>query len=704
MQQTDKNPLDSPVQFLKGIGDKRAEILRQIGIHSIRDFLYYFPRRWLDRSNITQIKDLRPNAEATVVAQVESCGIAQGRKSRFIVNLFDGTGFMTCVWFNRLTFWNKIFSAGETIAFSGKVGYYGGLQMVHPDFDKLSDDDSENQADQFLHTGIIIPLYPSSEELSRVGFDSRGFRRIMKTALRIHGHEIEETLWDDILKKRALMPLPEAIKQIHFPADQQSLENARQRIKYDELFYLQLMLAYRKRNMGVRQKGIEFKIVGEKTRNLVEKLPFELTAAQKKVMHEIRADMKRETPMYRLLQGDVGSGKTIIALMTMLIAVENGYQAALMAPTEILAEQHYLTIHRMLDELNVSVALVVGAQKKAVRDKLLHGIRFGDIEIVIGTHALIQEGVEFQRLGLIVIDEQHRFGVIQRQTLREKGLNPDVLVMTATPIPRTLSMTLYGDLDVSIIDELPGGRLPVKTVWRYADKRKEIYKFIHDRVAKGQQAYIVFPLVEESEKIDLKAATENYEQLSTGIFADLKVALLHGRMKNEEKEAAMDAFKKGDIRILVTTTVIEVGVDVPQATIMLIEHAERFGLTQLHQLRGRVGRGSEQSYCILIAEPQLSNEGLKRLQTMAKTNNGFEISEVDLQIRGPGEFFGTKQHGLPELKLADILKDQKLLNQTRADAFELVSTDPQLLAENVAPVRRHFVDFYQQKYGLVHVG
>lgn len=704
MEQKQKSPLDSSVQFLKGIGEKRADSLSQIGINTIHDLLYYFPRRYLDRSNITQIKNLRSNMEATVVGKVERCGIAQGRRARFMVIVFDGTGFLNCVWFNRLTYWEKVIKVGETIAFSGKVGYYGGYQIVHPDFDKLSDDDSDDRSDQFLHTGIIIPLYPSSEELGRVGFDSRGFRRIMKTALKKYNQYIEETLWEKILQRRDLIPLQEAIKNIHFPDNIHFLKQSRRRLKFDELFYMELMLAYRKRNMGVRQKGIEFRVVGEKTRSLVEKLPFELTEAQKRVMHEIRADMKREQPMYRLLQGDVGSGKTIVSLMTMLIAVENGYQAALMAPTEILAEQHYLNMHRLLEDLEVKVELVVGAQRKSVRNKLNEGIRFGDIDIIIGTHALIQESIEFQRLGLIVIDEQHRFGVIQRQTLREKGLNPDVLVMTATPIPRTLSLTLYGDLDISIIDELPAGRVPVKTVWRYSNKRNDIYQFIHDQVAKDQQAYIVFPLVEESEKIDLKAATENYELLSKGIFADFNVALLHGRMKNEDKEAVMDAFKKGETQILVSTTVIEVGVDVPQATIMVVEHAERFGLTQLHQLRGRVGRGKKQAYCILITEPPISEEALTRLQTMAKTNDGFKISEVDLQIRGPGEFFGTKQHGLPELKLADILTDQTLLNQARQDAFQLVADDPQLLAEEVKHVRRHFIKNYQHKYGLFQVG
>lgn len=702
MSASQKNSLALPVQFLKGIGEKRAEKLRAVGIDTVYDLLQYYPRRYLDRSNIAQIKTLQPNTEATVVGRIESCGIKRGRKSRFIAIIFDGTGFLNCVWFNQLTMWDRIFSVGETVAFSGKVTYYGGFQMVHPDYDKLSDEGE--QTDQMLNTGIIIPLYPSSEALGRVGLDSRGFRRTLKSTLKQYASQITETLLPEMLERQKLMPLNEAIRQIHFPVDMEKLERAQKRLKYDELFYLELMLAFRKRFMRARRKGIEFKNVGDKTRELVEKLPFELTNAQKTVLREIRADMKREQPAYRLVQGDVGSGKTIVALISMLIAVENGYQAALMAPTEILAEQHFLTIHKLLEALNIRIALVIGAQRKKERESLRTAIKNGEIDIVVGTHALIQEGIDFKQLGLVVVDEQHRFGVMQRASLREKGLNPDVIVMTATPIPRTLSLTLYGDLDVSIIDELPAGRLPIKTVWRYESKRDEIYAFVKQQIEKGHQAYIVFPLVEESEKVDLKSATESYEKLSTGIFSEINVALLHGRMSTAEKEQIMDDFKQGKTQILVSTTVIEVGVDVPRATVMVIEHAERFGLTQLHQLRGRVGRGKEQSYCILIAVPPLNEDSMKRLNTMAKTNDGFKIAEVDLEIRGPGEFFGTKQHGLPELKIANILEDKELLQLARKEAFALVKNDPQLLAESVRPIRDHFIEHYREKLDLVQVG
>ncbi|MDZ7260947.1 MAG: ATP-dependent DNA helicase RecG, partial [candidate division KSB1 bacterium] len=447
MTHSQNNPLSSPVQYVKGIGEKRAQLLDKAGVKTVHDLLYYVPRRYLDRSTITKIKDLREGKEVTVVGRVESRGIKTGRKPRFIVIISDGTGFLHCVWFNRLEYWAKVFEVGDTIAFSGRVTYCGGFQLVHPEYDRLSDD----KEDQFLHTGMIIPLYPSTEELGRSGLDSRGFRKIIKGALNSYIGHIEDTLSEEILQRKGLMPLREAIKNIHFPANFGSLRKARERLKFDELFYLELMLAYRKKQMGQRHKGIEFKLVGERTRSLVEKLPFQLTEAQKKVLREIRADMKQDKPMYRLIQGDVGSGKTIVALVAMLMAVENGYQAALMAPTEILAEQHYLTIHKLLEDLGIKVALLVGGQRKSQRDEVLEAVQSGEVEIVIGTHALIQEGVTFKKLGLVVIDEQHRFGVMQRATLREKGLNPDVLVMTATPIPRTLSLTVYGDLDVSII-------------------------------------------------------------------------------------------------------------------------------------------------------------------------------------------------------------------------------------------------------------
>jgi ATP-dependent DNA helicase RecG len=703
LKETSNKVLNTSIQFLKGIGEKRAQALNKVGIYTIGDLLQYYPRRYLDRSNITPIRNLRPNDAATVVGKIVTQGIKKGTRSRFIVLLSDNTGFLNCVWFHQIPYWQKLFKVGQTLAVSGKIGYFGGLQIVHPEFDLLSEN-GEDREDEFLHTGKIIPLYPSTESLSRIGLDSRGFRRVIRNLLRNYGSQIEEILLESIIQKHQLIYLEEAFQNIHFPKDFTSLQQARTRLKFDELFFMEFMLAYRKHKVSQQEKGIYFSKVGERLKTLVDKLPFELTEAQKKVIREIRADMKKTHPMYRLLQGDVGSGKTIVALVAMLIAVENGYQAALMAPTEILAEQHYITFRRWLEELEVEIKLLIGGQRKLEREKILTTIANGNCDIVIGTHAVIQEKVTFHKLGLVVIDEQHRFGVVQRALLTEKGGNPDVLVMTATPIPRTLSLTVYGDLEVSILDELPEGRIPVKTSWRYENKRKDIYEFVRTKVAEGQQAYIVFPLIEESEKLDLKAATESYEKMSSGIFSDFKVALLHGRMKTGEKEAIMTAFKKGDIQILVSTTVIEVGVDVPHATIMVIENAERFGLTQLHQLRGRVGRGSKQSYCILIARSPLTNDAVTRLNTMTQTNDGFEIAEMDLKLRGPGEFFGTRQHGLPELKIADPINDTALLIKAREEAFRIVNHEAELRLMTNLLLENSFFQHYRDKIELMRIG
>ncbi|OQX85408.1 hypothetical protein B6D60_07855 [candidate division KSB1 bacterium 4484_87] len=695
--------LDISVQFVKGIGEKRAQALNNAGIFTIRDLLQYYPRRYLDRSNITVIRDLKMNDLVTVVGTVQACGVQRGRKARFVLMLSDNTGRLNCVWFNQIPYWEKKFKPGQIVAVSGKIGYFGGFQMVHPEFDILSDDEEVSMAN-FYNTGQIIPIYSSSEALSRVGLDSRGFRRILNHLVKNYLSRIDETLPKRILSQMKLLPLQEALRNIHFPGNLTLLKEARRRLKFEEFFLLEFLLAYRKKKIIEQEQGIAFPDIGDRVYQLAEKLPFKLTPAQRKVLQEIWSDMKKPHPMYRLIQGDVGSGKTIIALIAMLLAVENGYQAALMAPTEILAEQHYLTFKKWLAELDIHVELLVGAQKVAEREEILKNIVSGKCHIVIGTHALIQEHVKFANLGLIVIDEQHRFGVAQRADLKQKGANPDVLVMTATPIPRTLSLTLYGDLDISVIDELPEGRKPIITSWRYSDKRKEIYKFVKSHIDAGAQAYIVFPLVEESEKLDLKAATESYEVLQNTIFKGNSMALLHGRMKNDEKEAVMAAFKDGEIQILVSTTVIEVGVDVPNASIMVIENAERFGLTQLHQLRGRVGRGEKQSYCILIAKKPASEEALTRLTTMASTNDGFKIAEVDLQLRGPGEFLGTRQHGLPEFKIANPLKDGKLLQDARKIAFACMENENDLNFLLQAVKKISFYQQFKHNLSLMRIG
>ncbi len=700
MVNADTHFFEQPIEKLQGIGCKRAMALQEVGIQTVGDLLYYFPRRYLDRSTVSKIAELRPDQQATVVGRVIGFGLKKGRRNRFILSVSDGTGYLYCVWFSQLSYWGKIFHIGEWLALSGKVGYYHGLQMTHPEFDRLG---LVGEGD-LVHTGKIIPLYSSSEALAKVGLDSRGFRRIISDLLKRYGDHIPEILPVESLERLKLISRSQALCQIHYPSDFNELERAQQRLKFDELFFMEMLVALRRRHHNNVGTGISFERVGEQVKKLVESLPFELTASQKRVLRQIRADMKSPKPMNRLLQGDVGSGKTIVALIAMLIAVENGYQAAMMAPTEILAEQHYLTLRGYLQHLPIEVALLMGGQSRGEREDILQRVANGLVHIVVGTHALIQEGVTFHQLGLVIIDEQHRFGVMQRAELREKGLNPDVLVMTATPIPRTLAMTVYGDLDISVLDELPANRRPVKTYWRSEGQRAKVYQFVRKQVAEGAQAYIVFPLVEETEKSDLKAATDSYRRMQETFFKSFRLGLLHGRMRPEEKEEVMTAFKNQQLDILVSTTVIEVGVDVPNATLMVIEHAERFGLTQLHQLRGRVGRGEKQSYCILISYGELSAEARTRLQTMTQTNNGFEIAEVDLQLRGPGEFFGTKQHGLPEMKIADPSKDIELLRLARDEAFRIIEEDPQLLRQADEGLRRHFIKNYQEKFGLAWIG
>jgi len=583
----------------------------------------------------------------------------------------------------------------------------GRPQFVHPQFDRLaSAEEDEPDWGKLFNTGAIIPKYRSSFELEKVGLDSRGFRRIIRNAIKDRLSGVEEILSDTVLSRNKLPDIHFALNNIHFPSDPDALRAAQRRLKYDELFFLQLMLAYNKRLLRDEPKLISFEKESGLARDLARQLPFELTKAQARVVKEIVADMRSPRPMNRLLQGDVGCGKTIVALFAALLAIDNGYQVAFMAPTELLAEQHFRTIQAYLGATPVNTRLLIGGQRRKLREDVLEDIRSGKANIVLGTHALIEENVQFAKLGFVIIDEQHRFGVVQRAELREKGTTPDVLVMTATPIPRTLSMTLYGDLDISVIDELPLNRKPVRTAVRMENQKDRVYGFLKEEVRRGRQAYIVFPLIEVSEKVDLKAATKEFEHLRDELFAGFRLELLHGRMKSAEKDEVMHRFKLGEIQILVTTTVIEVGIDVPNATLMIVENAERFGLAQLHQLRGRVGRGADQSYCILIANYDWFDEHVKkadsaeiqaekqrakvRLDTMVETTDGFKIAEVDLSLRGAGEYFGTKQSGMPEFKIADLRLDRELLLLARKDAFELVERDPQLRLPENRPVRNHF--------------
>lgn len=723
------------------MGPKRAVVLASLGIHTIHDLFYYLPRNYLDRSHITKIKDLRhliyTDHDITVVGKVVAMDTIRRRSgsARFILILNDESGNMDCVFFGGIQWFQKMFRVGEVLAVSGRPAVYGGrVQFVHPEFDRLSlDEEEEGEVDwsNAFNTGAIIPQYRSTEEARRARLDSRGLRRIMKRALAEKLDLIGETLSKPVLEKHNLVGLQYAIRSFHFPSDWADLERARRRLKFDELFYVQLLLAYRKREVKLEQRGIPFNVTSKLARQLVDSLPFELTGAQKKAVREIANDMASPRPMNRLLQGDVGSGKTIVALVAMLIAIENGYQTAFMAPTEILSDQHFRTLRNFLQNTPVNVRLLIGGQRHRLRQDVLEDVQRGSAQLVVGTHALIQENVSFNQLGLVVIDEQHRFGVLQRAVLREKGVksglrpvHPDVLVMTATPIPRSLAMTVYGDLDVSIIDEMPQDRKPVRTLLKLDSEREQVYGFVRQEVAKGRQAYIVYPLIEESEKLDLQAATKGFERLRDEVFPDLSLEIIHGRMPSEMKDEIMNDFKLGKINILVATTVIEVGIDVPNASVMVIENAERFGLAQLHQLRGRVGRGSEQAYCVLVAKKEifstgswrtsLSEAGLAeeldrrkaetRLQTILKTGDGFQIAEVDLKLRGPGEFFGTKQSGLPELRIADITADGEILKLARKEAFHVVADDPQLRRPENQPVRRHFVEKYKDQLVLGETG
>src|SRR5580700_5456409 len=687
--------LSTPVQYVKGIGPRLAEVLGAKGIHTVDDLLHYLPFRYEDRVNPRGISELRAGEMATVIAEVRTSGLFRTRRMPiFQMTAGQGRARLKCLWFNG-TYLRDRFKPGQMVALYGKVeSDRGELQIVQPQFEILGDSSEEGGSDEAdrklaasLEVGRIVPIYESA---GQGRLTARWFRRIVRAALESMPAEMPDPIPAIVRSRMGLISPTEALWKVHWPEAGESLTDlqsartpAHLRLIFEELFFVELGLEFKRRQMKA-QTGIAFRL-DDRVREAIKKiLPFHPTAAQKRVLKEIATDMGKPYPMRRLLQGDVGSGKTIVAFEAAIIAIENGCQVALMAPTEILAQQHYFSARRILESAGYRIVLLTGSLEQDRKQEIRRHIAQGNAHLVIGTHALLEESVEFAKLGLVIVDEQHRFGVMQRLKLmrktkeEEKGGNgtgvreaktaggdsaapePDVLVMTATPIPRTLALTLYGDLDLSVLDELPPGRTPIVTR-RVSDERSsEVWDFVRKQVAKGHQAYVVYPVIQENEERELKAALKMYKELSNHVFADLKVGLLHGRLDNDLKEQVMRRFQSGELNILVATTVIEVGVDVPNATVMVIEHAERFGLSQLHQLRGRIGRGGAKSYCVLMTGGKVSEEGEQRLDAMVRTTDGFQIADLDLQLRGPGEFFGTRQAGLPSFHVANLIRDRQV--------------------------------------------
>jgi ATP-dependent DNA helicase RecG len=706
-------PLDTPLQFLKGVGPRRAADLQRVGLATVEDLLYRFPIRYEDRGTFQTIASLRPGAAASVVGEVVSCGLRPTRRPRFKIFemlVRDRTGSLRAVFFNQ-GFLSDVFHPHQRVILFGRLELTShGLQLQNPQYEILKSEGGPDAAgdttapesdDDTLHTGRIVPIYEKTGTLT-----TKMQRAIVHQALAQLPAEVPDPLPAEVRARQALVERRSALADVHFPPAGTSVEDlnafrtpAQRRLIFEEFFLFQLGLVMRRRRADAERKPRSVVVTDDIRESARRVLPFRLTGDQKKVVGEIIQDMKRPQPMNRLLQGDVGSGKTIVALLAALVAMENGFQVAFMAPTEILAEQHFFTIRKLLEMSRFRVALLTGATPAKKRRELQAELAGGSIHLAVGTHALVQDPVGFRELGLVVIDEQHRFGVLQRATLRSKGMHPDVLVMTATPIPRTLALTTYGDLDVSIMREMPPGRFPIKTVAKPESRREEIYDFIRRQIDTGRQAYVIYPLVEESEKVDLKAATEMADHLAQDIFPSYRVALLHGRMKQDAKERVMGAFARGEFDILVSTTVVEVGVDVANAGVMLVEHAERFGLSQLHQLRGRVGRGPHQSYCVLLYQYPLTDQGRARLKALTETNDGFEIAERDLELRGPGDFFGTRQSGMPTLRVGDLVRDHQLMEEARREAA--AALDDVRQSETLAAFVR---TSWEQRFGLVGVG
>ncbi len=700
-QATDR--LTTDVQFIKGVGPRIAQLLARKGVRTIEDVFYFLPRRYEDRRSVQKIIQARVGVKETVVGTVVQAQVRPYQRRRaFEVAVDDGSGTLTAKWFRgNLTYLKNTFKPGLQVILTGEVRIFkAGKDMIHPDYEILDEDETD-----LLHFKRIVPIYSETE-----GLHQKTLRRIAMRVLTDYTRYVTSPIPEALCEKRNLVHIHDALRNVHFPgtdADVVAYNDLRsrshRRLIYDEFFFFQLGLAL-KRKGHLLDQGIAFRTGGRLLQQFYAALPFSLTGAQTRVIGEIEEDMARQTVMHRLLQGDVGSGKTVVAMAAMVTACENGYQAALMAPTELLAQQHYATIKLWAERLGLKVILLTGSSRTGERNEIREDMASGRADIIIGTHALIQDGVSYGNLGLVVIDEQHRFGVLQRATMRTKGAAPDVLVMTATPIPRTLAMTVYGDLDVSVIDELPPRKKPIKTKVFYESQRPLVYEAIRKELAKKHQIFIVYPLVDESEALDLKDATRMAQHLQQDIFPDNRIGLIHGRLKAQEKDEIMAAFLGKQKDILVSTTVIEVGIDIPQASVMVIEHAERFGLTQLHQLRGRVGRGDIPAYCILLAQHRGSQEARRRLRIMEETNDGFRIAEEDLAIRGPGEFMGVRQSGLPDFRVANIARDGQILNEAKTDAFALVEQDPFLNKPDHTLLREVLLHRWQERLDLAKTG
>jgi ATP-dependent DNA helicase RecG len=667
--------LQTSLSYLKGIGPNRAKLLRsELGLETYQDLLYLFPNRYIDKTQFHKISDLQRNsAEVQLIGRlIHIKTVEQKRGSRLVATFKDDSGQMELVWFRSQKWIRERLKLNEAYVIFGRTKWYNGIfSMAHPEMELLSSFKAQKRV-------RMQPVYPSTEKLSKQGITNRMISRWMLQLLTQERVPLKENLPEDIRGSLQLLDKQLAVLQIHFPDNQKLLARAEFRLKFEEFFFVQLALLTKKRQRKIKIKGLPFEKVGEHFTDFYEKhLPFELTPAQKRVIREIRADLGSHAQMNRLLQGDVGSGKTIVAVMCMLLALDNGFQSCLMAPTEILAQQHYQAVLQLLEPLGIGVALLTGSVKARDRKPIHEGLETGELPILIGTHAVLEDVVSFQNLGLAIIDEQHRFGVAQRARLWKKNATPPhILVMTATPIPRTLAMSLYGDLDISVIDELPPGRKPVKTVHRTDADRLKVFRFLKDEIAKGRQVYIVYPLIQESAAFDYKDLMDGYESISREFPApEFQISIVHGQMKPEAKEFEMQRFVEKQTQIMVATTVIEVGVNVPNASVMVIESAERFGLSQLHQLRGRVGRGADQSYCILISGSKLSEDAKTRLQTMVRTNDGFEIAETDLKLRGPGDLMGTQQSGILNLKIADVIRDRDILETARYHASMVLKED-----------------------------